>query len=355
MRANVVKYVALLAVTGLIAFMLAKRLGAFDSGTKEAESAANAPRLMTVSAIRAEPQVLEDRLRSTGTLLAEESVDLTAEVSGRIIHIGFEEGRPVQKGTLLVKIDDDELQAQLRKTVHQLTLARTQERRMTELRTIEAVSQEETDRAITERMSLEADSALLRAQINRTEIRAPFSGTAGLRQVSPGQFVTNGTPIATLVQTSPLKLEFAVPEKMLHRLKVGQDVDFTTSDGKQRKARVFAIQPGIDPATRSVNVRARYTNSNADLVPGFFADVDLILDSRNDALSVPTEALIPELGKVKLLLYRGGGVSQVEVTTGIRTADEVEIASGLQPGDTVITSGILQLREGMPVKLTMSN
>lgn len=344
-----VRYVALLAVTGVVGFLLAKRLGAFDTDIKGNEGSGKATNAMTVGAVKVEPHTVADRLRSTGTLLAEESVNLTAEVSGRITLIGFEEGRPVQQGTLLVKIDDDELQAQLRKTIHQIRLARTQEKRITELLAIEAVSQEEADRVITERMSLEADSALLRAQIDRTEIRAPFSGTAGLRQVSPGQFVTNGTPIATLVQTSPLKLEFAVPEKMLHRLKVGQDVEFTTSDGKQRTARVFAIQPGVDPATRSVNVRARYSNSSSDLVPGFFADVDLVLETREDALSVPAEALIPELGKVKLLLYRNGLVNQAEVTTGIRTADDVEILSGLQPGDTVITSGILQLREGMPV------
>jgi membrane fusion protein (multidrug efflux system) len=235
-----------------------------------------------------------------------------------------------------------------------MALAYTQEKRLRELKAIEAVSQEELDRAITERMSLQADSALLGAQIARTSIFAPFSGTVGLRSVSPGQYVTANTPIAKLVKTTPLKLEFAVPERHLHLIKAGGKVTFTTADGKVRSAVIYAMQPGIDPSTRSGIIRARYANSENELVPGFFADVNVALDERKNALAVPTEAVIPELGKVKLLLSKSGVVTPAYVTTGIRTADELEILDGLNPGDTVITSGMLQLRPGMPVSVSVT-
>jgi membrane fusion protein (multidrug efflux system) len=158
-----------------------------------------------------------------------------------------------------------------------------------------------------------------------------------------------------LVKTTPLKLEFSIPEKFLSRVRIGQEVRFTTTDGTERKSKIFAIQPEIDRNTRSALVRARYANTDGALVPGFFADVEVVLGERPNALSVPTVAIIPELGKVKLLLAKKGVVTPVEVKTGIRTADEVEIIEGLQAGDTVITSGILQLRPGAPVQLTMSN
>jgi len=354
MNKNIIRYVSITIVILLVGYFIAKRAGVFEPKVNE-NAAAAAPKSLMVNAIKAEPKLLLDRLSATGSLLAEESVELMVEIPGRIVQIGFEEGQTVQKGALLLKIDDQELQAQLRKANNQLKLSRTQEARMTNLMKIQAVSQEELDRSVTERMSLQADSALLRAQINKTEIRAPFSGTIGLRKVSPGQFVTANSLIASLVKTTPLKLEFSVPEKFLSRVKIGQEVHFKTTDGVERTAKIFALQPEIDRSTRSAMVRANYANAKGELVPGFFADVEVILGEKPNALSVPTVAIIPELGKVKLLLAKNGVVAPVEVKTGIRTADEVEILEGLQPGDTVITSGILQLRPGAPVELKMKN
>jgi membrane fusion protein, multidrug efflux system len=354
MKGNIIRYVSYAAATLLIGYLIASRVGLFEKKETDTAFATSAPNAMNVSAIVATPKLLTDQLRTTGSLLAEEEVQLTAEVAGRIMHIGFEEGQRVEKGALLLKTDDEQLRAQLKKVTHQMALAYTQEKRLRELKTIEAVSQEELDRAITERMSLQADSALLGAQIARTSIFAPFSGTVGLRSVSPGQYVTANTPIAKLVKTTPLKLEFAVPERHLHLIKAGGKVTFTTADGKVRNAVIYAMQPGIDPSTRSGIIRARYANSENELVPGFFADVNVALDERKNALAVPTEAVIPELGKVKLLLSKSGVVTPAYVTTGIRTADELEILDGLNPGDTVITSGMLQLRPGMPVSVSVT-
>jgi membrane fusion protein, multidrug efflux system len=354
MKGNIIRYTSYAAATLLIGYLIASRVGLFEKKETDTASATSAPNAMNVSAIVATPKLLTDQLRTTGSLLAEEEVQLTAEVAGRIMHIGFEEGQRVEKGALLLKTDDEQLRAQLKKVTHQMALAYTQEKRLRELKTIEAVSQEELDRAITERMSLQADSALLGAQIARTSIFAPFSGTVGLRSVSPGQYVTANTPIAKLVKTTPLKLEFAVPERHLHLIKAGGKVTFTTADGKVRSAVIYAMQPGIDPSTRSGIIRARYANSENELVPGFFADVNVALDERKNALAVPTEAVIPELGKVKLLLSKSGVVTPTYVTTGIRTADELEILDGLNPGDTVITSGVLQLRPGMPVSVSIT-
>jgi membrane fusion protein, multidrug efflux system len=138
-------------------------------------------------------------------------------------------------------------------------------------------------------------------------------------------------------------------------MKSGGKVTFTTADGKVRSAVIYAMQPGIDPSTRSGIIRARYANTLNDLVPGFFADVNVTLEERQNALAVPTEAVIPELGKVKLLLSKGGIVTPAYVSIGLRTADAVEITEGLNAGDTVITSGILQLRPGSLVELKIQN
>jgi len=354
MKGNIIKYVSLAAAIVLIGYLIASRVGLFDKSETSTEAATAAPSAMNVSAIVAAPKLLTDRLKTTGSLLAEEEVQLTAEVAGRITHIGFEEGQRVEKGKLLLQVDDEQLRAQLKKVKHQMALAYTQEKRLKELKAIEAVSQEELDRATTERMSFQADSALLGAQIARTSIFAPFSGTVGLRSVSPGQYVTANTPIAKLVKTTPLKLEFAVPERHLHLMKSGGKITFTTADGKVRNAVIYAMQPGIDPSTRSGIIRARYANTDNELVPGFFADVNVTLEERQNALTVPTEAVIPELGKVKLLLSKGGVVTPAYVSIGLRTADAVEITEGLTTGDTVITSGILQLRPGMPVSVSVA-
>lgn len=353
MKGHLIRYGALAATVLLLGFLAAKRAGLLDKAPADQSLTTSAPNALSVSAIVLTPRLLSDQMRTTGSLLAEEEVQLTSEVAGRITLIGFEEGQKVEKGSLLIKVDDEQLRAQLTRVIHQLSLSKTQEKRLRELRAIEAVSQEELDRASTERMALQADSALLGAQLARTEIRAPFSGTVGLRNVSPGQYVSANTPIAKLVKTSPLKLEFSVPERHLNLMRPGSKVSFVTADGATRSAVVYAVQPGIDPSTRSATARARYANANNDLIPGFFADVMVTLQERANALAVPTEAVIPELGRSKVLVARSGKVMPTIVTTGIRMADEIEITSGLSAGDTVITTGILQLREGMPVSVTV--
>lgn len=355
MKGNIIRYGSLAGAMLLVGYLIASRVGLFEKKEAVSATATATPSVMTVSAIVATPRLLTDQLKTTGSLLAEEEVQLTAEVAGRITHIGFEEGQRVEKGKLLLQVDDEQLRAQLKKVTHQMALAYTQEKRLKELKAIEAVSQEELDLAVTQRMSLQADSALLGAQQARTSIHAPFSGTVGLRSVSPGQYVTANTPIAKLVKTTPLKLEFAVPERHLHLMKSGGKVTFTTADGKVRNAIIYAMQPGIDPSTRSGIIRARYANADNELVPGFFADVNVTLEERQNALTVPTETLIPELGKVKLLLSKSGVVTPAYVSIGLRTADAVEITDGLNAGDTVITSGILQLRPGSLVQLKIQN
>ncbi len=344
--------ISVLILLLVVAFLVAKRAGLFAGDAKES-TGSEAPAPLNVSGVELAPRRIADMFRSTGTLLPEEEVQLTAEVAGRIVHIGFEEGQRVEKGTVLLRVDDEPLVAQLLKVTHQLSLARTQERRIKELMAIQAVSQEELDRASTDLMALKADSTLLAVQRERTIIRAPFSGTMGLRSVSPGQYVNMGAVIGSLVKTMPLRLEFSVPERHVHQVRNGSEVRFTVADGMERTARVYAGQPSIDPSTRSATLRAKYPNADGALVPGFFAEVNVILSEKNDALSIPTEALIPELGRAKVLVARSGKVVPTIVTTGIRMDDEIEITSGLSAGDTVITTGILQLREGMSVSVTL--
>jgi membrane fusion protein (multidrug efflux system) len=356
MSKNIIKYISILAVIGIIVFLIGQRVNWWQDEKQAQAENTQEQRALPVDAVVVQPVILQDKVNATGTLLAEESVELTTEASGRITQINFKEGQKVQKGELLLKIDDEELQAQLNKVTHQLELARTQEKRLKNLLDMEAVSQEEYDNAMTNLLSLKADSTLYRSQINKKEVRAPFSGVLGLRKVSPGAYVTANTPIASLVKIQPLKLQFSVPEKYVRKVNEGQKVNFSISaDTTIRTATVYAFEPEIDPSTRSVLIRAKYPNKNEDLVPGFFADVEIILEEKENALKVPTQAIMPELGSIKVFRANNATAEAVTVKTGMRTNTHVEITEGIQQGDTILTTGMLQLRPGSPVNIQVKN
>lgn len=348
-----IKYIALLAVAGIIVYLIGNRAGWWQPKTGQPSSQNTDPNKLQVDGVVIKPGLLQDKVNATGSLIAEESVELSTETAGRITSINFEEGQQVEKGQLLLKIDDAELTAQLKKTQHQLKLARTQEDRLSKLQKLEAISQDEYDLAITNLLSLQADSTLLATQISKSQVRAPFSGKIGLRKVSPGAFVTANTVIASLVKTQPLKLQFSIPERYVKEIKSGQEIYFkTVADTLVRKGKVYAFEPEVDASTRSIVVRARYENKQNDMVPGYFADVQIVLHEKPNALMVPSQAIIPELGKVGVYRANNGTAELVEVKTGLRTADAVEIIEGLNTGDTILVTGMLQLKPDMPIKVT---
>lgn len=304
-------------------------------------------RSLRVDALVVGPEPLAEVVRTTGTLLAAEAVELRPEASGRIVSIHFEEGRTVEAGDLLVKLYDADLRARLRAATGELDLARRRERRAAELVEQRFLRQDEHDAALARVQILEAEIALIEAQIAKTEIRAPFTGTVGLRHVSEGAVVDASTRIATVQRTDILKIDFAVPERYARRVKVGSPIVFGVAGSEARYAgRVYAVDPHIDAATRTLAIRAVTENSSGELIPGAFASIDLLLEETADALMIPSIALVPELESPYVFVLVDGRVEQRRIVTGVRTESRVQVLSGLRPGDIVITTGLQQLRAG---------
>ncbi len=301
------------------------------------------------------PRSLENNILATGNIIANEEVELRSEIPGRIVTINFGEGSLVAKGELLLKIDDRELQAQLKKLQVDEKQARDDLYRKEKLLELKAVSQEEYDKSFNTLGITQAQIELIRTQISKTEIYAPFNGQIGLRQVSPGGFISSSTLVARLQQFDPVKVDFAIPEKYRGKVHKGTIIKFRVEGNDSIFAgHVYAIEPKIDPMTRNVSLRALCPNPKGMLIPGAFAKVDIVLDKINDALVIPSEAIIPVLNGEKIYVCRDGKARSQIIQTGIRTEREVQVTEGITPGDTVITTGILQLREDAAVKIRLS-
>ncbi len=296
---------------------------------------------------------LRDAIDVSGSLLPDEETDLSFESAGKITAIYFEEGSRVKEGQLLAKINDAPLQAELRKLEAQLRLTQDRLFRQRALLEKEAVSKEAFQEAEANLSSLNAEIDMEKAEIARTELRAPFDGVIGLRQVSLGAYATTATTIATLTKTAPLKLEFNVPERYAGMLKPGAELEFTVEgDLTPRAAKVYATNSQVDTDTRTYTIRARYPNKSGELVPGRYVSINLTAREYPNAIAVPSTAVISEMGVDKVFLYKGGTAQPVEITKGLRTDAEVQVVKGLSAGDTVITSGTMQLRTGQKVAIS---
>jgi membrane fusion protein (multidrug efflux system) len=299
---------------------------------------------------------LNNSVFTTGTILANEEVELRSETSGKITKILFKEGSFVSKGDLLIKINDADLQAQLRRAESKVKLSKEKEARQKQLRDGNLISQEEYDNTVGELNVNQADYDLIKAQIDKTEIRAPFSGVVGLRSVSEGSYVTTSTVIARLQNFNNLKVDFSIPEMYSASVKADDDLEFKISGSTQLfKAKVYAIEPKIDPGTRTLQIRAICSSSYKELIPGAFANVELNLKQTSNAILIPTVSIVPELKGQIVYLYRSGVVVPQPVETGVREETQVQIVKGLSEGDTVITSGILQIRPNSKVKISEIN
>lgn len=301
------------------------------------------------------PRTLNETISANGTLLANESVDLRSEISGAITEIHFEEGAKVKSGDLLVKTNDSELAAQLQRTLFRIELAKSQESRQQQLIARGGTSREAYDEAVNSVRVLEAEADLIRAQLEKTEIRAPFDGVVGLRFVSLGSYLTPSTRIATLQDLDQLKIDFTISERYMGRVHPGTPITFTVAGMPERFAgEVYAVEPAVEVQTRSTLLRARAINPGRRLLPGAYASVEVPLDQIKNAILVPTTAIIPGLNQRSLFVIENGQAAARDVETGIRLAREIQIISGLKAGDKVITSGLLQLRNGMPVEAIAS-
>lgn len=323
-----------------------------NDAPKEAKSKQG--KALNVRAVVMNNQELTDGIFVSGSLVPDEEVNLSFESSGKITDIFFKEGSHVEKGELLAKINDAPLQADLRKKQAQVKLMQDRLFRAKALLEKEAVSKEAFQEAEANLAALEAEIEGVQAQIEQTELRAPFSGIIGLRQVSVGAYATNTTEVATLTKTSPLKVEFNVPERYAGMLPEGAELTFTAEgDLTTRHAKVYASDSRVDPETRTFAIRAIYPNADGKLIPGRYVNVNLITQRFEETLAVPSEAIVSEMGIDKVFVCKNGKAQPVEITKGLRTDAMVQALRGLVPGDTVITSGTMQLRSGQNVIVTV--
>ena len=343
-----------LVLTGII-FIVLSACGSLDKKTvttKQSAGGANRQMSMRVDAYVVTPTMISEKIEVPGTLIANEATEIHPEISGRIVRLNVAEGKFVSKGALLAKIYDGDLQAQLQKLQVQLDLANTNEQRSAQLLKIQGISKADYDASLLNVSNIKADIDITRANISKTEIRAPFSGKMGLKNISPGAYVTPSTVLATIQQVDRLKLDFTVPEKYSSQITSGKIVSFTSENsGKTYTANVSAIESSITETTRTLMVRAVVQNKDAALIPGSFAKVILKFDPDPNALMIPSQAILPQARGKKVITYDAGIAKFVDVTTGIRDSARVQILSGLKPGDTIVITGLLSVRPESKIQI----
>ncbi|HVD97600.1 MAG TPA: efflux RND transporter periplasmic adaptor subunit [Cytophagaceae bacterium] len=340
----IIAVIAVLALIKIFFLMPKKQEGSGGPGGK--------PMTSPVTGYIVKAETVDNDVASSGTISANEDAELHPEVSGKIASLNFVEGGRISKGTLIVKINDADLQAQLRKLNSQLSLAQEKQDRLKKLFDINGVSQEEYDIAANDVINIKADIDNMMAQIAKTEIRAPFDGVLGLKKVSMGAYVTPSTIITTMQQLDPIKVDFSVPEKYMDKIRKGDKALFTVQglDGTF-SANIYAIDPKIDLATRTIQLRALAPNHDGKIFPGAFARVQLVLAQNKSAIMVPTESIVPILKGQKVYLYKNGKAEERKVETGIRTPTKIEIVKGLEMGDTVVVTGVMSIKQDSQLKL----
>ena len=294
-------------------------------------------------------QSIENQVEVNGSVLANESVEIHPEVSGRLIFLNMPDGAIVKEGTILAKINDAELQAQLLKSNTQLSLAVKNEERLNKLLQINGINQADYDVALNAVNNIKADIDLLKAQIDKTIIKAPFTGMLGLRMVSPGAYVTPQFTMATLQQTNQLKIDFAVPEMYGSLIKKGKVIKVIADNNQEFSATIAAEESQINVATGNIKVRA--TLQKGDLKPGGFVKIQLDAGDGKQSIMVPTNVIIPDANSKKIIVVKEGKGEIVKIKTGIRNAYGVEVIDGLNPGDSIVVTGVLFVKSGKPVKV----
>lgn len=318
-----------------------------------AGAAGKRPSSLTVEAHIVGKGTISQPLQLSGTLLPMEETELHPEISGRVVALQIKEGSFVTKGALLVKLFDGDLQAQLKKLNVQLQIAEKTEERNKELLKISGISQQDYDLSFLQVNNIKADIELLQTNIEKTEIRAPYSGRIGFKNISLGAYVTPATIVTTLRDVNRLKLEFSVPEQYSALMKSGQRVSFSIA-GSNRKhvAELYATEAAVAATTRSLQVRGMVQAVDPQLIPGAFAKVDMDFARDENALLVPSQAILAQARSKKVVVYRNGKAIFTDVQTGIRDSAFVQILGGLQAGDTVVTTGLLGIRPDADIKIS---
>ncbi|WP_114782455.1 efflux RND transporter periplasmic adaptor subunit [Botryobacter ruber] len=347
------KTILLLAALTAVAYLLVtKFFTGEDTKTQAGPPSGPMAQKVAVDVFVVSPTAYQNRISTTGTVLPNEEVELRSEIPGRVTNIRFEEGSHVKQGQLLLTVNAEDLRAQLQKLKSNQKLYRDMEERQRTLLEKEYISKQEYEQVSNQLAMVNADIRALQATLDKAYIRAPFSGVVGLRQVSEGSFVTATTPIARIVDVSPVKIEFSIPGRYSQSVKTGDKVTFTSEGSPEMyEARIYAIQPSIDPATRTLPIRALYENKNEEIKPGAFVQVNLTLKQMDEAILIPTESIIPEATGHKVFLAKNGKAQPQMVKIGQRSETMIQIMEGIEPGDTIISSGILQARPGSDLRI----
>lgn len=304
-----------------------------------------------VDVLIASQQGISNTVEANGSVVANEYVELHPEVSGRITFLNVPEGHAVAQGTVIARINDADLQAQLSKSKVQLDLAQKTEERYKKLLDVNGLNQADYDNVVNQVNGLKADIQYTQTLIDKTVIRAPFSGVLGLRQVSPGAFVTAANIIVTIQQLEKVKIDFTIPEEYSNIIKKGNlvDVEVDAAQQTRKKAMVVATEPQVNLSTRNLKVRAILQNGTAN--PGAYVKVFVEAAGNKKAVMIPTNSIIPDDKNNQVILVKGGHAAFVNVQTGIRESNNVEIVSGIQPGDSVVVTGVLFARPKAPLKV----
>jgi membrane fusion protein, multidrug efflux system len=317
---------------------------------KESKNVQNAGVLGVV----AKQRQANEELYINATLLPNEFIEIYPEISGRVMSIRFTEGGTARKGDTLVCLDNAEWQAELKQLEVQSAQLAVQEKRMKKLLEVQGVSQESYDQIYFQLKGLEAQTDLVNARLRKTVILAPFNGVLGLRNVSLGAIVNPSTRLTTLQQVRPLKIEFPVPEKYAWKIKNGDKIQFTIqATDKIFEATVYATEALVQSDTRTLLIRAISTQNDPELLPGSYAKIKLAINENEDAIMIPTMAIIPVLKGQKVFIVKEGIATLISVQTGLRSESEIQVVNGLSPGDTVITTGIMGLKPGTPVSVSI--
>lgn len=334
-------------------FAILVTLSACDTKKTQVTSGSRRQQPILVDGFVVKESSVSENIEVPGSLLPFEETEIRAEVGGRIVRLNVDEGAVVQKGTLLVKLFDEDLQAQLKKLEVQLRIKEKTEERNRELLKISGISQQDYDLSQLDVENLRADIEAVKIAISKTEIRAPYTGQLGLRNVSLGSYISPSDIITNIRQIDQLKLEFSIPEKYAKEIKKGYPVRFKVDRGTTvHMASVMATESSVDPTTRTLRVRALVTEKHPELVPGVFAKVNLQLGKNDSALLIPTQAVIPTARNKQVVVFRNNSAVFKVVETGVRDSAYVQIVRGLEPGDTVITSGLMAIRPDSKITLT---
>jgi membrane fusion protein (multidrug efflux system) len=306
---------------------------------------------LQVEAYKVIPKPFNNDVVATAELLASEQVDLMAPISGQVLEIYFKEGEHINKGEAIIRLDDRNWKAQTIGVKAELDAVQKDYDRKKALLAIEGSSQEEVDRTFSTVETLKSQLQQLQVNIDLANVTAPFSGQLGMRNFSQGAFLKAGEIITTLTGINQLKVDFTLAQENQKNIEIGKEI-LVLIERDTLKAKIYAINPIIDAKSRTINVRALLLqNADKIIMPGTFAEVLVTTNFVNDALLIPTQAVVPEINEQTVYLYKSGKAVRKTIQMGNRTAENVQVLNGIAAGDTVVTSGLLQIKNGMDLQI----